>query len=96
LARAFSDDRILVTANARDFKRLLAVEALHPGAIIVEARLLAVTWRQVLAALAFIEAQDRPADYMVNRVVEVSARAGVVPYELAAVAGQPLGRPPAR
>jgi hypothetical protein len=84
VARALDDDRIIVTSNARDFRRLLAETVLHPGAIFIEPLERPAAWKLILAALAFIEVQPRPADYMVNRVVEVSADAGVRPYLLSA------------
>ena len=77
---ALDHDRIIITLNARDFRRYLAEMPLHPGAIIIEGRGRARGWQRILAALAFIEVQPRPADYMVNRVVEVSADSGVRPY----------------
>jgi predicted nuclease of predicted toxin-antitoxin system len=83
VARALVDDRIIVSSNARDFRRLFAEISLHPGAILIEPLERPATWKLILAALAFIEVQPRPADYMVNRVVEVSADAGVRPYMLA-------------
>jgi predicted nuclease of predicted toxin-antitoxin system len=82
LTRAFADDRILITANARDFRRLLAEMPIHPGAMIIEPLEFDLTWQQIVAALAFIELHPRPEDYMVNRVVEVSAVHGIVPYEI--------------
>ena len=84
LSRAFAEDRVVITANGRDYKRLLARMPLHPGAIIVEALEREPTLQLLLVALAFIELQPRPADYMVNRVIEVSASHGVRPYELPA------------
>jgi hypothetical protein len=82
LAHAIAEDRIIVTANARDFRRLLAGAPIHAGAIIIEVRGREPAWRRIRAALAFIELQPRPVDYMVNRVVEVSATLGVRPYLL--------------
>ena len=35
LARAFAQDRIVITANAMDVRRLLAATPLHSGAIII-------------------------------------------------------------
>lgn len=84
MARALLDDRIVVTANGVDFKKLLASEPLHPGAIIVESLEKQPAWRQILLAIAFVEVEPRPADYMVNRVVEVSTAGGVIPYVLPA------------
>jgi predicted nuclease of predicted toxin-antitoxin system len=80
--RAIAEDRVIITANARDFRRLLAAVTIHPGAIIVDARGRIPAWQRIQAALAFVELQQRPADYMVNRVVEVSATMGVRPYQL--------------
>jgi hypothetical protein len=41
-----------------------------------------IVWQVVSTALAFIEMQPHPIDYMVNRVVEVSDTMGVRPYQL--------------
>lgn len=82
VARALTDDRIIVTANGRDYRRLLSRLELHPGALIAEALDNQQTWALILAAIAFIEAQPQPKDYMVNRIVEVSAAGGVRPYLL--------------
>lgn len=81
--RALFDDRVIVTVNGRDYRKLLAKMPLHPGAIIAEALDNELTWQLILAALAYIEIQTNPADYMVNRVVEVSLADGVRPYRLA-------------
>ena len=82
VARAFAEDRSIITANGRDFRRLFSRMTIHPGAIVVEALEREATWRQIRAALGFIEMQPTPVDYMINRVVEVSAVSGVTPYEL--------------
>jgi predicted nuclease of predicted toxin-antitoxin system len=79
---AYANDRIIITANTRDFRRLLGAVALHPGAITVEPIDRLRTWHQIAAALAFIESQSDPADYMVNRIVEVTTAGGVRPYQL--------------
>ncbi len=83
IERAFADDRIIVTSNARDFRKLLSRMPIHPGAIVVEHLNRNRTWNLIAVALTFIELQLHPADYMVNRVVEVSATSGVRPYLLA-------------
>ncbi len=82
IARAFADDRIVITANGRDYRKLLARMTLHPGAIIVEALEREQTWQQIVLALDVIEQQASPADDMVSRVVEVSAADGVRDYQL--------------
>ena len=84
IERAVADDRLIITANARDYRRLLAAVAIHPGAIVVEPLTRVQTWQLVELALDFIERQINPMDYMVNRVVEVSVTAGVRPYVLPA------------
>jgi predicted nuclease of predicted toxin-antitoxin system len=83
VARAFADDRVIVTANGRDYKKLLSRMTLHPGAIIVEALEGEAVWLLLQRALADIAFQADPANYMVNRVVEVSTSGGVVAYLLA-------------
>ena len=83
LARALREDRVILTANRADFRRLLAQETVHPGAIIIEGLEKAPAWKQILAALSFIEMQPVPADYMVNKIVEVYVRSGVNPYDWA-------------
>ena len=36
LARAIAEDRVLISANARDYRKLLRTTDIHPGAILVE------------------------------------------------------------
>ena len=80
LARAIADDRIVISSNARDFRRLAAAAAIHPGVIIVEPLLREPTLKLIFAGIAFAEAQADPDLYMINRVIEVSRAGGVVPY----------------
>lgn len=80
--RAMADDRIIVTTNARDYRPLLSRQSVHAGAIMLPNAEKEESWRLIEVALAFIELQPDPADYMVNRVVEVSATEGIRPYEL--------------
>ena len=82
LARALDEDRIVITNNAKDYRDLLAKEPIHPGAIMLPNAELEESWRLLQVALSFIELQLAPADYMVNRVIEVSAQDGIRPYEL--------------
>ena len=85
LARAISEDRIIISANARDFLPLIAAAPIHPGAIIVEQLPRAATLRLIFSAIAFAEAQADPDLYMINRVIEVSRAGGVVPYVMSAI-----------
>ena len=82
VARALMDDRIIISANARDYRKLFATAAIHPGAILVEGTDLETTWKQIVLGLSFIELRTAPIDWMVNRVVEVSASEGVRPFEI--------------
>ena len=80
--RAIDDDRIVITFNAEDFRKLLARVVVHPGAIMPEALEREPSWRLIEITLAFLELHPDPAGYMVNRVLEVSIRDGIRPYEL--------------
>jgi predicted nuclease of predicted toxin-antitoxin system len=79
---ALAQDRVIVTANADDFRMLLAKETLHPGLICLPNAEFDVCWRLLIIAINFIELQPQPEDYMVNRVVEVSGAVGIRPYLL--------------
>lgn len=83
LLSAIDDDRIIITNNARDYRALLARAEIHPDAIMLPNAEREQSWRLIEAALVFIELQLSPADYMINRVVEVSASEGIRPYLLA-------------
>ena len=80
--RAFDEDRIVITGNASDFRRILAEMPFHPGAIMVQPLNRDGTWQLIRLALGFLELQLDPARYMINRVIEVSATGGVRPYAL--------------
>ena len=83
LTRAFAEDRILITANAKDFRRLLAAMSLHAGAIIIGQMERAAAWQSIAAALAFLKSQPDPAFYVVNRVIEVAIGGEISAYVLA-------------
>ena len=74
LKRAIAEDRIIISANAKDFRRLLAATPIHPGAFTIA--------QMDRLALGFLELQLDPASYMINRVIEVSASGGIRPYAL--------------
>jgi predicted nuclease of predicted toxin-antitoxin system len=71
LAWCIAEDRVIVTENARDFRRLVSNTQLHPGIIILPAIDREGTWTLLQAALAFIEERGKPMDVMVNRILEV-------------------------
>jgi predicted nuclease of predicted toxin-antitoxin system len=77
LQRCVAEDRVTVTQNARDFRRLMGEEEIHPGLIILPAIDREGTWRLLLEALAYLEDQGNPADMMVNHVLEVDESGAV-------------------
>ena len=66
-----AEDRVIVTENARDFRRLVGRVQVHPGLIILPAIDREGTWTLLLTALAYLEARGNPADIMVNHALEV-------------------------
>lgn len=86
LAKCVAEDRVIVTQNARDFRRLVGREALHAGLIILPAGRKARSWSLLQTTLTFIAARGEPAMVMINQVVEVGAD-GVATLE-------PLAREP--
>jgi uncharacterized protein (DUF433 family) len=70
LAWWISEDRVIVTENARDFRRLVGNTELHPGLIILPAIDREGTWALLLVALSF-EDRGKPMDVIVNHVLEV-------------------------
>jgi hypothetical protein len=55
LAWCIEEDRIIVTENARDFRRLIGKMELHPGLIILPSVDREGTWTLPQAAVAFLE-----------------------------------------
>lgn len=82
LRRALAQDRIVVTANADDFRPLIAHEAIHPGLIALPNVEREHSWRLLESALVFIELQLNPLDYMINRLIEVSSTGEILACEL--------------
>jgi predicted nuclease of predicted toxin-antitoxin system len=77
LARCINDDRVIVTENGRDFRRLIGRTELHPGVIILPSLDRKSTWHILQAAIAFLGTQGDPMDVMVNRVLEVGTDGNV-------------------
>jgi len=71
LARCIAEDRVIVTGNARDFRRLVGKTDIHPGLIILPGLNRNRTWALLQAALAYIEDRGPPMEVMVNHVLEV-------------------------
>ena len=78
-ARAVQEDRIVVTENADDFRKLAASVELHPGLIILPSVARAEAQRLMELAVAYLlrAGGDRPYDLLVNSVLTVSANGAV-------------------
>jgi predicted nuclease of predicted toxin-antitoxin system len=73
-ARAVAEDRILVTENADDFRKLAGSVDLHPGLIILPSVARAEAQRlmdRVIAHLIEV-GRERPHDRLVNSVLSIS------------------------
>jgi len=84
LARCIAEDRILVTENVVDFRKLVARQEIHPGLIILPSvgRMHA---QQLLAdAIVWLAAQGKENDVIVNHVLEVSKNDGFSLFPLPA------------
>ncbi|MBV8357622.1 MAG: DUF5615 family PIN-like protein [Deltaproteobacteria bacterium] len=77
LERCIAEDRVIVTENARDFRRLVGKTELHPGLIILPAIDREGTWKLLESALAFIREYGEPISVMVNHVLGVD-ESGVI------------------
>jgi predicted nuclease of predicted toxin-antitoxin system len=73
LDQCIAEGRVIVTQNARDFRRLVGGTEIHPGLIILPLLDREATWRCLEAAIAFLESTGDPATAMVNHVLEVDA-----------------------
>jgi predicted nuclease of predicted toxin-antitoxin system len=69
--RCLAEDRVIVTGNARDFRRLLRAVQLHPGLIILPAVDRNRTWQLLQQVIEFLAARGDPMHVMVNHVVEI-------------------------
>jgi predicted nuclease of predicted toxin-antitoxin system len=71
LERCLAEDRVIVTGNARDFRKLLGTVKLHPGLIILPGLDRKRTWQLLQQVIEFLAARGDPMDVMVNHVVEI-------------------------
>ena len=78
-ARAVQEDRIVVTENADDLRKLAANVELHPGLIILPsvARAEAQRLMELVVAYLLSASGDRPHDLLVNSVLTVSASGAI-------------------
>lgn len=72
LAQCVIEDRVIVTENAVDFRKLVAREELHPGLIILPSIGRDVSLRLLSEAIAYLATIGEASDVMVNHVLEVS------------------------
>ena len=69
--RCLAEDRVIVTENARDFRKLLGKVDLHPGLIILPAIDREGTWRMLRKVIEFLATRGDPMKTMVNHVAEI-------------------------
>lgn len=72
LARCLDEDRVIVTENAVDFRRLIACEELHPGLILLPSVNRNLSIQLLIDAIAHLALLGEPSGVMVNHVLEVS------------------------
>jgi predicted nuclease of predicted toxin-antitoxin system len=82
LARCLAEDRVIVTENAADFRKLVAREDIHPGLIILPNVTRDASRALLLAAITYLETLGSPSDIIVNNVVEVDADGAMRLYPL--------------
>ena len=84
LQRAYEEDRILVTANVKDFQRLARARELHPGIVLVLAGFLSRDEQLALMykAVAELEQELLEGKDMINRVLEIDANGECNFYDL--------------
>lgn len=70
LAFCLQEDRVIVTHNAVDFRRLVAATELHPGLILLTDSAWPASLEELLSALAWLETRGDPADLLVNHLLE--------------------------
>jgi predicted nuclease of predicted toxin-antitoxin system len=74
LEYAFNEDRILVTANVRDFEKLAAAIEVHAGIILIqEGDLLATEQIELMTrAVQVLQAENAIGKDLINRVLYIS------------------------
>lgn len=84
LERCLTEDLVIVTVNARDFRALAAREEIHPGMIMLPCAGRARAEALIRKAIAYLEMLGDPADVMVNRVLEIDRDGEIKMYDLPA------------
>ncbi|MCZ4341440.1 DUF5615 family PIN-like protein [Sphingomonadaceae bacterium G21617-S1] len=72
LARCVAEDRVIVTENAVDFRKLVAREELHPGLIVLPSVGRGLSLRLLIGAINSLSSEGEPSNVMVNHILEVS------------------------
>jgi len=72
LARCLAEDRVIVTENAVDFRKLVARQELHPGLILLPCVGREASLRLLLGAISHLASLGEPSDVVVNHVLEAS------------------------
>ena len=71
LARCMAEDRVIVTENVVDFRKLVAREELHPGLIVLPSVARDRSLHLLEVAIAYLSALGDAPRVMVNHVLEV-------------------------
>ena len=82
LARCLVEDRIIVTENAVDFRKLVGRQELHPGLIIIPNVTREESLALLLAGIAHLQTLGTPQDVMVNHVLEIAGEDRISLYAL--------------
>jgi predicted nuclease of predicted toxin-antitoxin system len=84
LQRAYEEDRILVTANVKDFQRLARARELHPGIVLFLAGSLSRDEQLALLykAVAELEQELLEGRDMINRILEIDENGECSFYDL--------------
>lgn len=82
LARCLAEDRVTVTENAVDFRKLVAREDVHPGLIILPSVGRDLSLCLLMGAIAHLASFGEPSDVIVNHILEVSEAGAFTLYPL--------------
>lgn len=78
-ARALAEDRVIVTENADDFRKLARGVDLHPGLVVLPsvARIRAQELMDLVLRYLDEFGSERPEDLLVNRVLTISSAGSI-------------------
>lgn len=81
-SRCLDEDRIIVTQNGRDFRKLAAVAEMHPGLIILPCVAREQSWMLLMSAFEHLRTIEDGRTFMVNRVIEIGIDGTLTVFEL--------------